>query len=307
MILVALLACSGTDDTGADLGPSTALTDANNYTFDSTLAIPSFTTHEGADVEVCWDQVVHDMQCHDFAPTADVRNVGLMRAGSLTQAEVEEALAADALQQASITGYVQYTPQNGETCASLSEFSLFGTDFSVAAEYTAAGGTYMVILSDSDIPGQGARSLAFLSPDAGDRTANVSLGDGCGIVSVDAQLTAVEPIRLPSAPGTVSWPALTRDGQGLPLDASRVDSVMIAFYEGRTPADLEATLLDLEIDATRMYFLTLLGGTEADLALATGDDGAFTGFSGDGTWLLALRCGSCYNPAPLFLGVVEPQ
>ena len=303
--LLALFACTP-DDAEPKPAASTTLTDANNYTFDSTLAIPPYTTREAADVEVCWDGATRDMQCHAFAPATDVRNVGLLRSTTLAQEDIEAALGADDLQQADISGYVQFTPEAGDTCANLSEFNFFGTTFGVEAEYVAAGGTFMLILSDSDTPGQGARSLAFLAPDPTSTTDAVALGDGCSIVSVDAQLSNLEPLRLPTAPATITWDALTRDGQGEPLDTARIDSVMVAFYEGRTPADLESSLLDLEIDATRKYTLALAGGTEADLSLATGEVGAFTGFAGDGTWLVALRCGTCYNPAPLFLGVVEP-
>ena len=51
----------------------------------------------------------------------------------------------------------------------------------------------------------------------------------------------------------------------------------------------------------------MAGELVADLALATGDDGDFTGFTDGGTWVLALMCSSCSNPAPLFLTVVEPS
>jgi hypothetical protein len=206
ILLASLLACEPVDGTDDAAEPSTSLTDENNYTFDSTLTIPSLSTHEAADVTICWDQVAHDRQCHDFAPASDVLNVGLLRSSTLTQDAIEEALGADDLQQADISGYVQFTPEGGDTCAELSEFSFFGTTFSVADEYVAAGGTFMVILSDSDVPGQGARSLAFLSPEADSTLSSVGLDDGCGIVEAEAQLTDVEPraSRLPlrQSPGT---------------------------------------------------------------------------------------------------------
>mgnify|MGYP005741916403 CR=1 FL=1 len=44
------------------------------------------------------------------------------------------------------------------------------------------------------------------------------------------------------------------------------------------------------------------GTTGFDLATLSG----FTGFSGDGIWILALTCSTCANPAPLFLTVLEP-
>jgi hypothetical protein len=32
-----------------------------------------------------------------------------------------------------------------------------------------------------------------------------------------------------------------------------------------------------------------------------------TDVSGDGMWILALRCSTCYNPAPVFLTILDPQ
>ena len=36
------------------------------------------------------------------------------------------------------------------------------------------------------------------------------------------------------------------------------------------------------------------------------DGKAFTGISTSGTWIVALRCGSCRNPAPWYLTVLKP-
>ena len=76
----------------------------------------------------------------------------------------------------------------------------------------------------------------------------------------------------------------------------------------KTPAELATQFLDLEIIPTNLYSLSLTGGNSADLAAAVDADGnAFSGLSGDGTWLLALRCGRCYNPAPVFLSVLVAE
>jgi hypothetical protein len=32
----------------------------------------------------------------------------------------------------------------------------------------------------------------------------------------------------------------------------------------------------------------------------------FSGIDGNGTWLLALQCGGCRNPAPLYLTIFKP-
>lgn len=303
-----LLACAGpsADDTGppdADL-PYGQLADANNYTFTGALDVPEVVTVSGADVEICWDDVLHDLQCHGLDPDADIDNVGLVRFPNLGHAEIEAALSTNALQQADISGYVEH-PADG-TCARLADFSFFGTGIDVTEEYTDAGGAYLLLLTEGTTPGVGARMLTFLTPRADSDVAAVSVPDGCGLLEVDADLAALTPVPMPAAaPWTVDWSTLTRDGQGNPVAVEDIDSLMLGFYAGRTPADLAAGLLDLETAADVLYTAPLAGGTTADLADATGTGGAFAGFSGDGTWLLALRCSRCYNPAPVFLTVLE--
>lgn len=283
------------------------LADASNYAFTGALDVPSITTASGTDVTVCWDEVLNDLQCHAMDPLADIQNIGLVRFPNYSQEEVEVALSTNALQQSAISGYVEARTDGTNTCVNLADFSFFGTTIDVAEEYTAAGGTYMLLLTQGVTPGVGARMITFLAPEEGNATTEVSVGDGCGLLEVDADLESLAPVPIPAAgPFTVEWSTLTVDGQGNPIAVEDIDGLMVAFYEGETPATLETQLLDLELNATELYNLTLTGGTTADLADATGTTGAFGGFEGDGTWLVALRCSRCYNPAPIFLTVVEP-
>ncbi|MES2644376.1 MAG: hypothetical protein V4850_33125 [Myxococcota bacterium] len=303
--LAALLVFSGCDP--KDDRVVGLLADENNYAFTGALDVPSITTASATDVTVCWDEVLHDLQCHDLDPVAGIQNIGLVRFPNYSQVEVEAALSTNSLQQSAISGYVEARTDGTNTCANLADFSFFGTTIDVAEEYTAAGGTYMLLLTEGVVAGVGARMITFLSPEEGNTTTEVSVGDGCGLLEVDADLEALTSVPLPAdGPFLVDWSTLTIDGQGNPIAVEDIDGLMIAFYEGETPATLETQLLDLELNATELYNLTLTGETTADLADATGASGAFTGFSGDGTWMLALRCSRCYNPAPVFLTVMDP-
>ncbi|MFT4977824.1 MAG: hypothetical protein ACI8S6_003731 [Myxococcota bacterium] len=66
--------------------------------------------------------------------------------------------------------------------------------------------------------------------------------------------------------------------------------------------ELEANFLQLEAQADDLYIVDVTGLGSLDLSEIDG----FTDFSGDGTWLVALRCGSCVNPSPPFLGLFAP-
>lgn len=242
-----------------------------------------------------------------FDPLLDIDNVGVARFPTKTEPEIEAALSANTLQMADVTGYIEYRTENATTCANLADFSFFGTPIDVATEYTEAGGTYMLLLTEGTTPGVGARMLTFLDPTGSSSTTRVDVQDGCGLLDLDADLTSLAPTPIKAdGPWDIDWSGLTVDGQGGEIPLTDVDGVLLGFYEGMTAADLEAQLLDLEYIATRLYTAPVESGTTADLALASGDAGTFAGFEGDGTWLLALTCSRCYNPAPLFLTVLDP-
>lgn len=305
MVLV-LAGCDG-DDAGVPAACDIALTDANNYTFSGALAVPSIATASATDLHICWDDLTADFQCHAMDPAADIDNVGLVRFGALTQAEVNEGLSTNSLQQSEMSGYVQ-AENDGGTCVDLSSMSFFGTPFELETEYVEGGGTYMLMMTSGTTPGVGARMITFLEPSAASDVTDVNVGTGCGLLDFTINLHALETTPVcGGGPWTVDWSALTRDGQGGSMDASQVDSVMIGYYAGATVGDLEADFLDLEENATALWSVEVPGGTTADLSAAANDAGAFPGFSGEGLWILALRCSRCYNPAPVFLTVLVPE
>ncbi len=288
--------------------PETAVfSDANNYVFDGSLDVPVLTTASGQDVTIDWSAVVDDIQCHGLDPAADVDTVGLIRFSSMSQADLAAGLSNNDLDQSQMSGYVQYA-NTTETAINIGSMSFFGTVIDVPSEYVENEGSYLLLLSTGTTIGLGARMLAFLQPQVASSELNVSVPSGCGVLDFTVELEALTPVALRAAgPWGLSWGSVTVDGQGNPFDSSGIDSVMLGFYEGVTAADLETTFLDLELDATQLFTLGLTGGTSANLADATDSAGAaFTGFYTGGTWLLALRCSRCYNPAPPFVTLVSP-
>jgi len=306
--LLAPVACKGKSDDTAAISANVFLQDANNFSYSGDVSVPSIVTASGQDMTICWDQVSSDIQCHDIDPVLDVDNLGLARFPNKTQAEVEQGLSQNSLLQADIDGYVEWNTDHSSTCVQLADFSFFGTPINVPKEYTADGGTYMLMLTQGLEPGVGARVITFLAPSTDSDVTNVDVPDSCGLLDFTASLESLTPLDIPAAgPFVIDWSALTKDGIGADLLLPNIDRLMVAFYEGQTPVDLQSQFLDLEIIPDASYLLDLPGGTTADLAQASGDSGNFTGFSGDGTWLLALFCSRCYNPAPVFLTVVSPS
>lgn len=307
-----LLGCPATgDDTGTPVvdvcdGSTVLLSDASNYAFQGALDVPSITTVSGGDVEVCWDQLTTDFQCQPVDPANDIDNVGLIRFANLSQDEVKAGLSENDLQQSEMSGYVEVR-NDGATCTTLSAMSFFGTAIDLSQEFVEGGGTYMLLLTTGTSPGVGARMLTFLAPSAASDVSRADVSGGCGVLDFTVDLHSLTPVpACTDAPWTVDWSGVTVDGQGHSFDSSQVDSVMLGYYEGKTAADIEGDFLNLEQSATALYAVDVPGGTTADLAAATDGTNLFPGFTGDGLWVLALRCSRCYNPAPLFLTVVAP-
>jgi hypothetical protein len=81
---------------------------------------------------------------------------------------------------------------------------------------------------------------------------------------------------------------------------SNIDRLMLARYT-LSLEDLEARFLELEDLAEEMYIVDVAGLGSYDLMELEG----FAGFEGEGTWLLAMRCSTCVNPSPQFVGLFE--
>ncbi len=298
----------GTTNGAIEPGGVIELKDENNYSFEGTLTIPSVETAAGGDVEICWDELTKDIQCHDLDPLNDIDSVSLVRFRNLSETEIEESLSSGELVQSNVDGYIGFNTQNAVTCASLSEFTLFGTPVDITEEYAVSDErVYMLLVATGTTPGVGSRMLTFITPSETSTNTEVNISSGCDVLEFEADLTSLTPVRVPDdGPFEINWRALTRNGQGREFEAGTVDRVMLGFYAGETAASLEEKILDLELIATSLWKIDHSGGSGTDLSQATNEDGAFSGFQGDGAWVLALMNTQGQNPAPLFLTILEP-
>jgi hypothetical protein len=319
----ALAGCSGDNGPGAPLAAAAELTDANNYTSTSGLMPKEIVTASGADLDISWDQLTVDMQCHGMSPTEDIDKVALLRFRDLTKEEAAQRLTAGELQMSEIDGYIQYdtAKDNSETSCKLSQLTNVGTPVDITQEYKAGDGkVYMLLWGTGTRPGLGARTMAFLRPVVDELVKEVHAEPGCdpstgeGILSFDA--TFHDPVEIPEGQTVVDWRQVTLDGLQNKIAANSIDRVLLAYYEGKTPTELAENIFDIEIDATDIWEIRDFGGRgrRADLTSARhreadGTQGDyFDGFGGrpEGTWLLGLMCSLCQNPAPMVLSVLNP-
>jgi hypothetical protein len=288
------------------------LRDANNYTSTAMLDIPTIETAAGVDLDICWTEVVSDLQCHPVAPAADLDNVGLIRIVHFDETEIEEQLTSGELPMSAVAAYLEHQTNHTDTCTKLSQLSFLGTAIDVVSEYTENPDyTYLMVFTKGTRPGVGARSMVFLRPTAASTNRQVNAPPGCGRLDFTANLTAATPVDVPEAgPWVVDWRELTKDGQGNPVVTGRIDGLILGYYQGKTVADLQSQIFDIELIATTLWDLRLTAGTTADLAKAKarGTGAAFPGFAGaaPGVWMVGLTCSGCSNPAPVALAILNP-
>jgi hypothetical protein len=286
------------------------MTDENNYTASSSMKIPSVETKAGADLNICWDKLTQDFQCHDIVPSKDITAVSFARFLAVTEAGISDLIANG--RDFDPYDYKQFLVQErapGTTCTPLSSLNVGGKGAVVpSTEYVVASDkTYMLFFSSGSIIGTGGRSMLFLEPSTTSEVTDVSAPNGCGMLDFKAHLAGLKKLDVPTAgPWVVDWSGITRDGLGNQVFFQNIDSLMFAYYEGQSPTDLESKFLDLEIIPDLYYDMQIeVGHKYADLAEGTAKDGtAFPGFTRtDGTWLMALRCSSCKIPTPVALGI----
>lgn len=127
--------------------------------------------------------------------------------------------------------------------------------------------------------------------------------DNSTVLSVDVDLTSLQRplVTTNTASLSLDWSQLTTNGFGRPWVSGDIDQVLLGRYDNYMVADLEDDFLDIEIDADQLWTLDLDGGSVADLS----ELADFSGCDDQATWLLALRCTTCTNPAPPFYTVFE--
>ncbi len=283
--------------------------DSNNYTFDSTLYIPSVETAATDDIEICWDGLTKDFQCHVMDPKSDIDNVTLVRFKDKTEKEVADALSRGDLPQAETAGYLEFNTGGDKTCTNLSSFTMRGTEVDVAQEYTVDPGfIYLLVVTTGTTPGVGARMMTFIHPSVTSDVQRVDIKEDCDVLEFEADLTDLTPVKVPESPPlTVDWTEITRNGQDITPSFGGIDGASLGFYGGMNAADLESKILDLFLIADKTFQIELNGDFHADIAAATDAAGnPFTGFAGDGIWVFTLTCSTCQNPSPQFVTIFEP-
>ncbi|MFZ5478806.1 MAG: hypothetical protein ACOZNI_18685 [Myxococcota bacterium] len=308
--MIFLLACTGGgDDTGKD-GPEDfdgtfVLTDERNYGFTSALDIGCEEAPLGEDFTIDWSRLTTDMLGQPVDPAADVSTATLI-AFDISQEEVEAALVIEDLDGNDLVAFASNDTVTGTTSCLLSDLIVPpAVEVRPEEHFTKPEWTWLLTV------GAGLTEnfmVTFLCPVEGSTVDTVYIEDDSTALTFEAELEELDAFDIaePSA-YAVEWGGLTTHANGEAIDLVELDQLMIARYDLALPA-IEADFINLESLAAELYTMDVYGLTEADLGDALDADGAaFAGFGAGTTWLLALRCTECTNPAPPFLTVIEVE
>ena len=289
---------------GCSKETTVVLMDDNNYYFLADVSADAQEVAAQTVADVDWSGLTTDLLGRDMDPTTDLNIIRLIRF-TLTEAEVIEGINIDNLRQSDVSGNADFEIVGGETSAPLDEFLFLGSEFPVKEELLDIEDAYLLsAISITDTGGEDYRMFSFIDPVDGGAVNDITVTSDSASLDYTVDITSTTPIVMTGT--VVNWAALTQDGSDQTIALSNIDSIMVAKFSDSVSA-IEADFLKIEENADQLFTANVEGLGEYDLTGLTDASGAAFTAVDDNTWILALRCGSCISPAPLFLGTLTAQ
>ena len=316
----------GTGGSVACTASGTTLTaaEANNYSFSSTLSFPVIKIAPKSELTFDWSAVTTSFLGHAVNPKTDLNMISVLF-WKLPLSDLQTRLNADTLAQKDLvvvplTITTDGTTPNvtaGATSAKLFNFTLNGgaVDSALILGYFDAdfytpntSYTYTLMAASGTTVGQGVKMIQSFQLDPTSTNTTVNMTSDSTKLTWSANLHNLTPTGIPAGQGglTIDWSKLKTNALGGAFDPTSITNVLIGHYT-QTPTELESKFLDIELIATDLYRAVISTGTSVDFSTLKTDAGkAFSGIDATGTWVVALQCGSCRNPAPWYLSVLKP-
>jgi hypothetical protein len=183
-------------------------------------------------------------------------------------------------------------------------------DFIDPDQYDPAAHSYTAMVAEGSNPKLGFRMLHLLRFEADALNTDVTIANDSTKLTYTVDIASSDSISLPpDHPNiVVDWShGLTRNALGNPWIPERISRVSVAHYPEMNARDLEGNFLEIEDIASEVYTTLVRSGYSVNLNTLVDEAGvSFTGITHQGTWIVALVCGDCTNPAPWFLSVLQP-
>jgi len=297
-------------------GTNILANERNNYAFSSTLTFPPIAVAPKTELTFDWGGVTTDFIGHTLDAKKDLSTISVLLF-TLPLTDLQTKLNSDSLQQSDLTVVPLSVATDGiNTSARLFSFTLSGNSITSDQivpyfdpdKYSPATHTYLLTAATGTILGQGTRMLQSFQLDPNSTNSTVTMTSNSTKLTYQANLHGLVATGIPAGQATITldWSQMKTNALGNTFTPTSITSALLAHYV-QTPAQLEANFLDLESIAATLYKTPIDTGTTVDFSsLQDGNGAAFPGIDGTGTWIVALQCGGCRNPAPWYLSILKP-
>jgi hypothetical protein len=287
-----------------------------NYGFSSTLTFPPVKVKPNTEWTFDWSAVTKDFMGHTVNPGTDL-NLIMMMLWNMPVPDLQTKLNADTLAMSDLAVLPLSIKTDGKAMSSgLYAFTLNGNPITPAelapyldpTMYAPENHVYTVMAATGTTLGQGIRMIQSFQLDPASTNTMVKLSNDSTKLTYMANLHSLKTtgVTAGTAAITLDWGKMTTNALGNPFITTNITDALVGHYT-ETPAELEAQFLDLELIAKDLYRTTIPAGTVLDFSTLKNKDGqSFTGIDNTGTWIVALKCGACRNPAPWYLAILKP-
>lgn len=300
---------------------SLTITDDTNYSLTSSLNVKAYTLKDHTDLVFDWGSLTRDFYGKSLDPKLDIDLV-LLSLWKKTPAELEDALAHDALAPNQNIGVITTYPTDNYTSENLLDFNFAGNPIPNQDElwqyfdtqnprfmYPPDQFTFLVEAGTGTQLGKNSRMLAFFTLDPSSTNTSLTLTDDSAVLDYSVHLATARPLHIPVATPhvTLDWGKMTTNAIGNEFDPSQINQAVVAHFANKTLADLEHQFLDLQTLADGWWSARVGSGKSIDLGtLVDRNMASFPGIDEQGVWLSALFCTTnCNNPAPWSITVLE--
>jgi hypothetical protein len=178
-----------------------------------------------------------------------------------------------------------------------------------AATYTPSNSTFVIAAqTGTDMIGTGIRMLQSFELDPSSTNTTVTLTNSSTTLAYTANLHSLHPTGVPAGTPnlTLDWSQIQTNALGQTFIPTNIANAIVGHYS-QTPAQLESQFLDLQTIAEDLYTAEIPSGSVLDFTQLMDKSGnSFQGIDSTGTWLVALICTNCRNPAPYYLTILKP-
>jgi hypothetical protein len=305
--------------TCSDPTASVVITDETNYSLTDSFSIQHVVLKDNTDLVFDWSMLSVDFFGKAVTPTTDINTVSISL-WNLKPADIEQALKVDDLPLGSNSGVITTFPDGTYTHMNLLGFNELGnplpTDelwsrFDTATpnyQYPQDQYTFLLMAQSGTDVGRRPHSIALFNIDPGSSVTELDLTNDSTKLTYSVDLERAHPMLVPAgAPFTIDWSQMTTNCLGNTYDYSQITEAAVAHYTTKTLPELQQDFLNLEDIADGWWSAQVTAGASIDFSMLTDKNGAaFPGIDSTGVWMAALFCGTCNNPAPWSITILQP-